>query len=232
LNACESEGHADVLSEGVDFTIGHRALLGDDDAINFSGDFYVNLFKGRSLLESFIHAKSRSMCSRGGYQRFRKNDYDIFPNSSKGHRLYFPKKDPRKFYLVKQIGTGQISAFAGKFFIRTFTSGCIAGLFLLFLLVQRNKFIRFMISPRMRVFLAFGGLAGLCLWVKLLYDRLHKQRKDEKRDCRPATIQNEASVQQMVEPEVAGSCLAKRDGLETPEGVSRTPPSSTRTEQV
>jgi hypothetical protein len=95
LNACESEDHAHILSEGVDFAIGHRAPVYDDDAVKFSDIFYDFVFKGESLLDSFKLAKSG-----GGYQRFRENDYDIFPDYSKGYRLYFSQQDPRHFFLV------------------------------------------------------------------------------------------------------------------------------------
>ena len=39
-NACDSEEHARVLSEGVDFAIGHRAPVADESAIDFSGIFF------------------------------------------------------------------------------------------------------------------------------------------------------------------------------------------------
>ena len=42
-NACDSEEHARVLSEGVDFAIGHRAPVADESAIDFSGTLTVSL---------------------------------------------------------------------------------------------------------------------------------------------------------------------------------------------
>ncbi len=71
--------HGDqVLSQGVDFAIGHRDPLYDDNAINFLDLFYGSLFDGCSLQDSFDLAKS----------------------CSKGYLLKFPERDPRQFYLV------------------------------------------------------------------------------------------------------------------------------------
>ncbi len=91
LNACESEDHAQVLSQGVDFAIGHRDPLYDDNAINFSHLFYGSLFDGFSLQDSFDLAKS----------------------CSKGYLLKFPERDPRQFYLVppeKRLGKRSTSS--------------------------------------------------------------------------------------------------------------------------
>ncbi len=77
-NGCDSEDHARVLSEGVDFAIGHRAPVADENAIDFSGIFFDCLFGCESLMDSFDQAKS---CSNG-------------------YRLFSPERDPRKFYLV------------------------------------------------------------------------------------------------------------------------------------
>jgi len=77
-NACDSEEHARVLSEGVDFAIGHRAPVADESAIDFSGIFFDCLFGCDSLMDSFNQAKS---CSTG-------------------YRLFYPERDPRQFHLV------------------------------------------------------------------------------------------------------------------------------------
>jgi hypothetical protein len=77
-NVFDSEDHVRVLSEGVDFPIGHRAPVADENAIDFSGIFYDCLFGCTSLMGSFNMAKS---CSRG-------------------YRLFFPERDPRQFHLV------------------------------------------------------------------------------------------------------------------------------------
>ena len=52
-NACDSEDHARVLSEVVDFAIGHRAPVADENAIDFSGIFFDCLFGYDSLMNSF-----------------------------------------------------------------------------------------------------------------------------------------------------------------------------------
>ncbi len=77
-NACDSEDHARVLSEVLDFTIGHRAPVDDENAIDFSGMFFDCLFGCNSLMDSFNQAKS----------------------CSKGYRLFSPERDPRQFYLA------------------------------------------------------------------------------------------------------------------------------------
>ncbi len=77
-NACDSEDHARVLLEGVDFAIGHDASVEDKDAIDFSGIFFDCLFGCDSLMDSFNQAKS----------------------CSKGYRLFSCERDPRQFYLV------------------------------------------------------------------------------------------------------------------------------------
>jgi hypothetical protein len=77
-NACDSEKHARVLSEVVDFAIGHRAPVADENAIDFSGIFFDCLFDCNSLMDSFNQAKS---CSNG-------------------YQLFSPERDPRQFYLV------------------------------------------------------------------------------------------------------------------------------------
>jgi hypothetical protein len=77
-NACDSEDHARVLSEGVDFAIDHDASVEDKDAIDFSGIFVDCLFGYDSLMDNFNQAKS----------------------CSKGYRLFSCERDPRQFYLV------------------------------------------------------------------------------------------------------------------------------------
>ena len=52
LNACED--HFCVLPEGVDFTIGHRAPVADENAIDISGILYAGLFRCTSLIGSLI----------------------------------------------------------------------------------------------------------------------------------------------------------------------------------
>ena len=61
-NDCDSEEHARVLSEGVDFAICHHAPVVDENATDFSGIFYDSLFGCTSLMDSFNQAKS---CSKG-----------------------------------------------------------------------------------------------------------------------------------------------------------------------
>jgi hypothetical protein len=97
-NACDSENHARVLSEGVDFAIGHRAPVADESAIGFSGIFYDCLFGCELLMDSFNQAKS----------------------CSKGYRLFSPEGDLRHFYLVH---SRHLSATASD--IRLSTSGAV-----------------------------------------------------------------------------------------------------------
>jgi hypothetical protein len=77
-NGCDSDEHARVLSEVVDFAIGHRAPVADENAIDFSGIFFDCLFGCESLMDSFDQAKS----------------------CSKGYRLFSPERDPGHFFLV------------------------------------------------------------------------------------------------------------------------------------
>ena len=44
---------------------------------------------------------------------------------------------------------------------------------MLCLLFQRNKFIRAMMAPRTGIFVAIGGVAGLCVWVMLIFGPLY-----------------------------------------------------------
>jgi hypothetical protein len=84
-NVFDSEDHVRVLSEGVDFPIGHRAPVTDENAIDFSGIFYDCLFGCTSLMGSFNMAN----------------------NFRKGYRLFFPERDPRQFYLTLSVTTSE-----------------------------------------------------------------------------------------------------------------------------
>jgi hypothetical protein len=44
-NGCDSEEHDRVLSEGVDFAIGHRAPVVQENATDFSGIFFDCIFR-------------------------------------------------------------------------------------------------------------------------------------------------------------------------------------------
>jgi len=78
VNACDSDKHADKLSQCVDFAIGHKAAVGDKEAIDFTDSFYCNMFKGMHLAGTFGTARSVS---------------------SKGYQLHV-QKDPRRFRLA------------------------------------------------------------------------------------------------------------------------------------
>ena len=69
-NACDSEDHARLLSEVVDFAIGHDDPVEDQDAIDFSGIFFDCLFGCDSLMDSFNQAKSCSTTSRRTARRW------------------------------------------------------------------------------------------------------------------------------------------------------------------
>ncbi|MGB1601054.1 MAG: NB-ARC domain-containing protein, partial [Promethearchaeia archaeon] len=98
FNSCGSAEHARKLLECVDFAIGHRAPVQDEDALAFSAAFYNHFFDGMALSGSFDIAKS---------------------TSSAGYRLH-ARKDPRAFRLQRREfaepdfgGAGQQAA-AGK----------------------------------------------------------------------------------------------------------------------
>jgi hypothetical protein len=59
---CNTIYSLSILSEGVDFAIGHRAPVADESAIDFSGIFFDWIFAYDSLMGSFNQAKS---CSKG-----------------------------------------------------------------------------------------------------------------------------------------------------------------------
>ena len=69
FNACESAAHAEKLSEGVDFAIGHFAPVPDHLAIKFTDTFYDCFFDNMPLLDSFRLAKS---ASSNGYALYAK----------------------------------------------------------------------------------------------------------------------------------------------------------------
>jgi len=75
LNACNSDGHAEKLLACVDFAIGHKALVDDRHAINFTDSFYSNIFKGMNLAGSFSIARS---VSSNGYRPHAKKDPEKF----------------------------------------------------------------------------------------------------------------------------------------------------------
>jgi len=70
-NACKSDTHAEKLLECVDFSIGHRAPLGDRQALNFTDSLCSNLFKGMNFAGSFGIAQS---VSSNGYRLHAKKD--------------------------------------------------------------------------------------------------------------------------------------------------------------
>eukprot|EP00960_Hanusia_phi_P042265 755397-Hanusia_phi.AAC.1 len=83
FNACSSNGHAEKLKDVVDFAIGHKGGLDDDDAVDFAHSFYDCLFKGQSLWNSMEQAEG---CSRfKGYELHTKRD-------AKAFRLHMPEK--------------------------------------------------------------------------------------------------------------------------------------------
>jgi len=75
INACKSDKHAQDLSACVDFTIGHKAAVGDRKTIDFTESFYSTIFQGMHLAGSLISAKN---------------------DSSEGYQLH-PHKNPRGF---------------------------------------------------------------------------------------------------------------------------------------
>jgi len=79
VNACQSDKHAEKFSKCVDFAIGHKAPIGDTEAIDFTDSFYRNMFKRMHLQGSFDTAQSMS---------------------SEGYQLHAAKKDARQLYLV------------------------------------------------------------------------------------------------------------------------------------
>jgi hypothetical protein len=80
-NACDSEDHVCVLSEGVDFPIDHFDPIAVESAIDFSGILFDCLFGCDSVMDNFNQAKS---CCKG---------YQLFP----------PERDPSQFYSVPPV---------------------------------------------------------------------------------------------------------------------------------
>jgi len=58
LNACYTEGVAEILSEFVPVVVGTTAAIGDQAAIAFSKAFYTAYLSGYSILDSFEDAKA------------------------------------------------------------------------------------------------------------------------------------------------------------------------------
>eukprot|EP00960_Hanusia_phi_P061427 764842-Hanusia_phi.AAC.1 len=81
FNACFSNGHAEKLKTVVDFAIGHKGELPDEDAIDFAHSFYSFLFRGRSLWNCLQLAKTHE----GGYELHSNRDAEAF-------RLTMPQK--------------------------------------------------------------------------------------------------------------------------------------------
>ena len=77
FNCCESDAHAEKLSQVVDFAIGHHAPVADKDAISFTSTFHNFFFGSMPFANSFTIARS---------------------TSSQGYRMY-ARKDPRFFAL-------------------------------------------------------------------------------------------------------------------------------------
>jgi CHAT domain len=57
LNACYSESQLDAIAKTVDFTIGMKGTIRDNNAITFASAFYRELASGRSINEAFEAAK-------------------------------------------------------------------------------------------------------------------------------------------------------------------------------
>lgn len=57
LNACDTLGLAETLSEVVDYTVGMELPIDDDDAIGFSAQFYAALAFGRTIPFAFDLAR-------------------------------------------------------------------------------------------------------------------------------------------------------------------------------
>jgi hypothetical protein len=70
LNACESDALARDLKSCVEFVIGHKDRVADDDAIDFSHLLYQCIFDGTALWDSFLQAKTA--CT--GYRFFAQRD--------------------------------------------------------------------------------------------------------------------------------------------------------------
>jgi hypothetical protein len=70
VDACESDVHAEKLSQCVDFTIGHHGPVDDNKAITFSERLYGCIFVGISLQRSFTKSAALSR----GYRILAKRD--------------------------------------------------------------------------------------------------------------------------------------------------------------
>eukprot|EP00960_Hanusia_phi_P061298 764800-Hanusia_phi.AAC.1 len=76
FNTCSSHGHAEKLKQVVDFAIGHRGEVDDEDAVEFTHVFYDCLFKGESLWNSMQQA--RGCCRFDGYELYTDLDATAF----------------------------------------------------------------------------------------------------------------------------------------------------------
>jgi len=94
VNACESDEHAKKLSVCVDFSIGHQGAVEDGKAIEFTGSFYSNIFKGMNLAGSLNSARSVS---------------------SQRYQLH-AKKDPQKFRLKNPTRREKLYGFSMQMF--------------------------------------------------------------------------------------------------------------------
>eukprot|EP00960_Hanusia_phi_P048033 758732-Hanusia_phi.AAC.1 len=87
FNACFSNRHAEKLKNVVDFAIGHKGQVADEDAVEFAHIFYDSLFSGRSLWDCMQLAKG---CSREGrYELHSDRDAEAF-------RLTMPERRETK----------------------------------------------------------------------------------------------------------------------------------------
>jgi hypothetical protein len=103
LNACESDALARDLKSCVEFVIGHKHPVADDDAIDFSHLLYQCIFDGTALWDSFLQAKTA--CT--GYRFFAQRDAREFQLVS--WNFVLPLPDHRLVQDVQDRSAGKVS---------------------------------------------------------------------------------------------------------------------------
>jgi len=155
VNACESHEHAQKLAECVDFAIGHHDVVEDKDAINFSAQFYDNILKRISILDSF---KMASTCSEG-------------------YRLY-GKYDATKFFLAQPINK-YIQAGGGEMVSVSGTASRLTGADELKCFFEKLELIQFLPYIREKVGVeTMGNLKKAYKSGDLKKAEMHKWAKD------------------------------------------------------
>jgi hypothetical protein len=103
LNVCESDALARDLKSCVEFVIGHKHPVADDDAIDFSHLLYQCIFDGTALWDSFLQAKTA--CT--GYRFFAQRDAREFQLVS--WNFVLPLPDHRLVQDVQDRSAGKVS---------------------------------------------------------------------------------------------------------------------------